>query len=440
MSIRACRLAVLAGVVGGVVGSAACGGPERPKPTAPAATPDPETVAAVAVIDEALAARPDDVVLLYLRASMTTQVGPPAGALPFLARLDAAGWDVPLAPSDFGALAEDRRFRELATRIEARAPTVHRSVFSFGIEGPDLIPEGIAADPARERFYVGSLRKRTIVAVSGAVGHGPALQGVAARQQTTFVPPRRDGLGAVVGIKVDGARGLLWAASYASPSMEGYTPADRTSHAVYAFALADGALRRRVAYAPAEAAEPHLPNDLAITEDGTVYVTDSNAGRVYRVPAAGDVLEPIVPPRSFFYPNGIVPAPGGKLYVAHATGIALVDPATGAITRVEPPPGPPPAPLGGIDGLALHRGALVAVQNSIGRPRLVKIALDDTGARATSLTVLENDPKSLELPTTTAVLGDHAYTIANSQLDALSPEGLRKGRKLEDPRILRTPL
>jgi sugar lactone lactonase YvrE len=232
---------------------------------------------------------------------------------------------------------------------------------------------------------------------------------------TPFVPPRRDGLMAAVGIEIDPARGLLWAASNASGSMAGYAPADRGVHAVYAFALGDGALRRRLALARPAAGERHLLNDRAVAPDGAVYVTDSDAGLVWRIPPERDVLEPLVPTRTLFYPNGIALAPSGKLYVAHAAGIALIDPATGEVVPLE---GSPRLPLGGIDGLVLHAGSLVAVQNAIGRPRLVRISLDETGARAISLTVLENGERSLELPTTTCILEDHAYTIGATRLRA----------------------
>jgi hypothetical protein len=410
-----------------VLAAAACGGGGKPEPKAPA--PDPQVTAALAAIDQALAARPDDGMLLYHRASMTVAAGAPADALPFLARLDAAGWSVALSPLDFAPLAGDPRFREIAQRIDARDPPVHRSTQAFAIPGAELIPEGIAVDPASGTLYVGSIRKRTIVAID------------AQRKVTPLVPPGRDGLMAVLGLRVDPTRGLLWAASNASESMEGYAPTDRGAHAVFAFALSDGTLRRLIPVKPAAAGERHLLNDLAIAPDGTVYVTDSEAGQVHRIPPERDVLEPVVPPRTFFYPNGIALAPSGKLYVAHATGIALVDPTPGsppaAPVRLE---APPRVPLGGIDGLLLHEGALLGVQNAIGRPRLVRISLDERGLRATALTVLENDPRVFELPTTTAVHEGHAYTIGNSQLDALAPGGLRKDRPLHDPRIIRTPL
>lgn len=240
---------------------------------------------------------------------------------------------------------------------------------------------------------------------------------------------------AVLGMKVDASRGLLWAASWASEGMEGFTKADRGRAELIAFALADGSVRRRIAVAAG--AGDHLLNDIAIAPDGTVYVTDSVAGAVWRVPVDRDVFETVLPPESFAYPNGIVLASTGALLVAHGTGIAVVEPESGLVERMESAPN---IPLGGIDGLLLDGRTLYAVQNGLGAPRLVAIELDESASRATKLSVLENDPSVLEIPTTSALYGGALYTIANAQLDALGPSGLRKDKPLRDPRIVRTPV
>jgi hypothetical protein len=216
--------------------------------------------------------------------------------------------------------------------------------------------------------------------------------------------------------------------------MEGFQPTDKGRAELTAFSLADGTQRRRIAFTAGT--DPHLLNDIAIASDGTLYVTDSEAGAVWRVPADRDVFEPVAPSGTFAYPNGIVLATPDRLLVAHGTGLAAIDVAGGKISRFDNAPG---IPLGGIDGLLIEGRTLYAVQNGLGVPRLVAIELDDAVTRATKLTVLEN--QLLELPTTSALFNGALYTIANAQLDALGPGGvLRKDKTLHDPKVLRTPL
>jgi hypothetical protein len=338
-------------------------------------------------------------------------------ALTFLQRLDAIGWDIPLRPDVFERLADNARFRELAARFESRATRASRSTVAYTVPEPDLIPEGIAVDPRTRTFYLGSIRKRKVLAIDarGAV--------------STFVPPGQDGLLGVLGVKVDTRADLLWVASHGSRSTAGLPTAAKQRGGAFAFSLRDGSLRRRVLF------DKDSPNDLAVAPDGTVFLTDSANGRVMRIPSDRDVLEPVTPPGTLVYPNGIARAPDGRLYVAHLDGIAIVDAGSGSVTPLEPST----VPLGGIDGLLLEGGTLIAVQNGIGRPRMIAIALDATGTRATGLTVLENDPAVLEIPTTACLLDGALYTIANSQLRAFR-DGDTPARPLEAPRILRTPL
>jgi len=375
----------------------------------------------LAAVDDALVARPTDGGLLYQRASLMIPLGArPADALRFLEQLDATGWDVALADADFAPLTGDARYRELAARIAARAPRVGRSAVAFSVPGNDLVPEGIAVDATTGTFYLGSLRRRTIVAIDPTGG------------SRRLVAERAGGLLGVTGMKVDPVRGVLWAASHASHSMADHQPDGRDTDGVYAFALDDGSIRRHAQFADPG---PHLANDLAITADGTVYLTDSASGSLYRVPPGRDALERVLPPRSFAYPNGIALADEGRLYVADAIGITRVAIGTWTLQRVI---APPRVALGGIDGMVLQGTQIFAVQSSIGQPRIVAITVD--GDRATGLTVLENSPEALEQPTTTCLWHGALYTIANSQLNAFGPTGPRPGRILADPRILRTPL
>jgi sugar lactone lactonase YvrE len=343
--------------------AAGCGSSAPPTAKPAAAAPNPALVKMIEGLDRGLAARPKDQVLLLLRAAFSAEAGRTAEALAHLERLDATGWDVPFSASDFRQLAGERRFQDIAARIAARSQRVKRSELAFTIAGAaDLIPEGIAVDPATSTFYVGSIRKRTIL----AIGRGGKAR--------TFVPAGRDGISGVLGLKVDAARGVLWAASWASDGMEGYTKADEGRAELTAFALADGSKRRRIAFSAG--AGPHLLNDIAIAPDGTLYVTDSIAGAVWRVPADRDVFEPVMPPESFAYPNGIVLAWTGALLVAHGTGVAVIDPASGLVERMESAPN---IPLGGIDGMLLDGHTLYAVQNGLGAPRIVAIELDESG-------------------------------------------------------------
>uniref|UniRef100_UPI001F5719D2 SMP-30/gluconolactonase/LRE family protein n=1 Tax=Anaeromyxobacter sp. SG17 TaxID=2925405 RepID=UPI001F5719D2 len=354
----------------------------------------------------------DDPGRLYLRAWTQCGRGDPDGALETLRALDARGWDVPLDARDFAGLAGRDAFRDVAARIAARAPATHHAGVAFTLQERGLVAEGIAVDPRDGTLYVGSIRLRKIVRIA---------PGGAA---TDAVPAQAGGLGRVLGVKVDPRRGLLWAVANRGDAADGAAKTGSRS-GVYAFDLASGATRRSVTLD----GEGHLLNDLAVAEDGAVLVTDSEAGAVYRLDPGATALAPVVPPGTFTYANGIAFAEG-RLLVADAFGLWDVPVAGGAPRRLAGPTG---FPLGGIDGLSAQGRTLVAIQNGLGAPRIVRLELAPGAERVVRAGVVEAGNPRWHTPTTGALDRGVFHYIGNSHVDGwkeaeLDPAGMEETR------------
>ncbi|WP_207934035.1 hypothetical protein [Actinomadura sp. KC06] len=184
---------------------------------------------------------------------------------------------------------------------------------AFEIPGDRVYPEGIAADPYTGDMYVGSYE-------GGAIFRAEPGQRVAEE----FLPARGDGRSQALGLEVDRAR-RLWVM-------------DRlTGLAVY-----DIPTRRLLARFVVPNQDPRLVNDVAITPDGTAYITESRQAIVYRVtpeqladageqggevpltPAfdLSEVVEPHEP--NTITLNGIVAEPSGRyLLTVDMTGADL---------------------------------------------------------------------------------------------------------------------
>ncbi len=302
-----------------------------------------------------------------------------------------------------------------------------QSTIAFTLREKDLIPEGIAADPATGRPFVGSIEKRKIVALSPE------------GKESTFVPSGAAGLGPVIGLRVDAAHGRLWAVSEPAGRPKS-DPA--TLHGVYAFKLSDGSLAAKIEL-PRKLHRGHSLNDLCLDDAGTVYVTDSESGSIYRAAPGEKKLSelPLAPGASanLKNANGIACSPNGsRLYVAAADGIAVVDPQAGTATLLAAPPDPPGG-LGGWDGLYLEApNRLLGIQNGTpGKERVLRATLDATGLAATRIDILLAGDPSFEIPTTGAILNGAFYLIANSQVASYDPAGNLDRRKLARPVILR---
>ncbi|TMQ91406.1 superoxide dismutase [Actinomadura soli] len=299
----------------------------------------------------------------------------------------------------------------LGSAVQATAaPADGRARIStaFEIPGDRVYPEGITADPHTGDLYVGSFE-------GGAIFRAKPGQRVAEE----FLPARGDGRTQALGLEVDQAR-RLWVM-------------DRlTGLAVY-----DIPSRRLLARFVVPNQLPRLVNDVAITPDGTAYITESRQAVVYRVTPeqlaeAGEqggevpltpafdlskVVEPHEP--NTITLNGIVAGPSGRY-------LLTVDMTGGDLYRIALPSGKVDkvALSGGDlltgDGMELQNGTLWAVHpitnaNAVSRWRI------GSDGRTARLTRRLTDP-ALGTPTT-LLRKDGKLYVVRSQFDKGGPTG-----------------
>jgi sugar lactone lactonase YvrE len=279
---------------------------------------------------------------------------------------------------------------------EAERPVARGQVWAV-LEERDLVPEGTAYDPATRAVLVGSLNKYKVVAIdeSGRI--------------TDRVPSGHHGLRSVVGIHVDSARGVLWVASNARFDDE----SDTTSSALYAFESATGAFRAKYA---APTGRGHFLNDLTTTPDGTVYVTDSQAGKVWILRPGRTVLESFTD-GGMLFPNGITSSPDGRhLFVATGDHIRVFPLSGGGFWKLEVPDS---VNVTGIDGLAFAGNALIA-HHPLAYWRIARYPIDAAHRRITGRVVLEHMTPDGRTSTTGEVVGGDYVYIGNSQIDRMN--------------------
>jgi hypothetical protein len=180
-------------------------------------------------------------------------------------------------------------------------------------------------------------------------------------------------------------------------------------------------------------------SDLTVGPDGTVYASDPLGGGIYRARRDSAVLSALVAPGTFRSPQGLaVSADGVRLYVSdYRYGLAVVDLASGAVQRLA---SDVPVALDGVDGLWLHKGELIAVQNGTSPMRISAFALSDDGFRVTSQRVLEQAHPEWTEPLGGSVAGDALYYVATGQWDRYDKGALRQGASAVPTVIRRLPL
>ena len=345
--------------------------------------------------------------VVYAMARAFALTGAPDSAIAWLDRLGRMGdtrdpnADSALRPIHARPGYADARNRLLANRL----PILDGKV-AFEIADPDFLPEGIAYDSTRGMFLMGSLVHRAMAAFT------------ANGTSTTIVPHTPDML-RVVGVHVDAPRNRLWFATWAPDST---ARADSTTEAasITRLFLAElGSGRIVKSWVPDRGRPGHLLNDFVVTEDGTLFITDTDEGSIFRLTSPQDTLERFLQPDPVRYSaaNGITSAPDGRvLYVAFLQGIARVDVESRSITLV---PSPDTVSTASIDGLYWYRGSLMGVQGIPSLERVVQYTLSADGHRITAGAVLERGHPIVVQPTTGTLVGSRFYYIANSQYGRL---------------------
>ena len=344
---------------------------------------------------------PDNPCVLYQVAAMYAQAGHKSEALATLRVMVGkhSGVD-PRVRDGFQSLADDSEFLRLKQQIRAEYPSIYNAHPAFSISEADLIPEGIAWSKKQRRFYLGSV-KRKIIEIDDA---GNARD---------FVPPATDGLGVVVGLRVDDARGELWAAS------ERMSPHAGLVRGVFRYRLSD---RKLLAKYSVRDGEADLVNDLTVAPNGTLYATASNSGSLIRIRPGSGEAEIFLPPHTLADPNGITVSADGKyLFVAGWYGITRVDLRTRATLLLK---SSSHIAAGCFDGLYQYKGDLVGIQNCVhDSGRVLRLHLSERQDEIVSERVLESYNPLFEGITTGAIADGHFYFMANTQFRKMGPGG-----------------
>lgn len=269
-------------------------------------------------------------------------------------------------------------------------------------------PEGVAFDARSGFFYVSHVLDPSHGGVAGAIYRGTLDDPVV----HPFLPAGQDGRISATGMKVDGEGRLYIAGSF--------------TDAIFVYDTATGALLARFDTGPGG-----FLNDLALTKNGDLYVTDSfrpflfrvraasidaGAGPVEAIPVAPEI--PYVPGQ--FNLNGLVTTEAGKALIS-------VQSNTGRLWRIEPTDNPlvrtiteiPVAggPLLNGDGLVINGSNLLVVENAQELVVDVKLSRGQTEGEVVGTTT---DP-TFRTPTTAALAHDRLLVVNSEFADTDGP-------------------
>lgn len=281
----------------------------------------------------------------------------------------------------------------------------------------DLIPEGIAVDDQTGKVFLSSLNLKKIVQCN--------LDG---SQPKDFIQEEqykyKSGLG------METFDGKLFAIG------SNDEPDDKSS-ILLVLNPEDGTLIRSYQW---QDTSGHFFNDLAISKQGEIYITNSHGDAILKLSYPDGKIEKWLTSEDFNYANGIAISDDNKyLYVAtYEKGVRIIDISAKKILN-------PPSELSrGMDGLKIYENYLIGIYN--GNPdksqhRVIRFSFDESGETISKKETLFAVRKEFNVPTTFDIVNDVLYFIANNQIDNfVSGHGVLESEKLEPYYLIRHPL
>ncbi|HEX5130637.1 MAG TPA: SMP-30/gluconolactonase/LRE family protein [Usitatibacter sp.] len=376
----------------------------------------------IAAIEDLLAQRPNDANLYFYLSRFKAEVGDKPGAVAAMEKVAELGEGyLPTKEFGFAAIWDYPPFQAVRAKLEAKLPRLDYAPTALRLEDRTIIPEGIAFDSHSGRFYLGSIAQRRVLELEpdGTMRELPTLGAK---------------LDEILGLAFDGPRRVLYAVSTSALTTKGEK---NRRNAVVSFDVDARRLLKRY-----EVPGARQLNDVTAAPGGRVFASDSGSGAVYEINIKGpgpDARE-LVPAGRIRGTNGLAASADGKrLHVAHSTGLAVVDIATGDVKRVE---NRTRENIGAIDGLYQWQGQLIGVQNVTNPGRVILITLTPDGSAVTSVkTMLSHHHNALDEPTTGAVGRDSFYLLAATAVTRYNREGvIERPETLPQPTVLRIPL
>lgn len=262
----------------------------------------------------------------------------------------------------------------------------------------DLIPEGIAFDKKRNCIYLNSLKHQKIVSYnlttgthqtlieSGKYGYLPGF-GMIVKEDTLYALGNS--------LQQDDKRSILLMLDLNSGDyIDSYTPTD---------------------------ANKMYLNDLVVSSDDIIYITDSESNKVFKIQRPHKAVEVFLDNEAVSHCNGIsLSADNSKLYLASEKGIGIIDIANRTILNQLH------TDFTGNDGLKYKDGYLLGLvniwQSDPSKNGIFKYSLSPAGDSITNKVKILSFDESFKIPTTFDHKGEEIFFIKNTQLGNLEEE------------------
>lgn len=249
----------------------------------------------------------------------------------------------------------------------------------------DLIPEGIAVDTKSGKFYLSSLRKNKIV-TANVDGSNPS----------DFIRNGQYDYLSGFGMTIKGD--TLYALGNSLQKQNNAS----------VLLLLNIKTGRMIAQYKANIMPYAYLNDLAVSKNNEIFITDSESDKIYHIQRPDTNMEVFLDTFEVEHSNGIaISDDDTKLYLASRRGIRVVDIKTRKVLNQ------PNKASSGIDGMKFYKNSLIGIVEK----GVKRYFLNENGTEIVTIKELISFDNTYKSPTTFDMVDDTIYFIKNVQLD-----------------------
>ncbi|MCF6264367.1 MAG: hypothetical protein L3J24_12380 [Xanthomonadales bacterium] len=319
------------------------------------------------------------------------------------------------AAYDFNATEDSKNLRgtevyEYINDLMVRALEPSGSVENVLTLADDVVlPEAIDWDPLNQTFLIGTVADGRILRVDDK-----------GKSSTLFQADAENGMWSIYDIKVDVKRKIFWVSSAALPGYKNYSQADFGRSALFKFDLKSGKLLQR--YPMALDGNPHSFANMALADDGSVYIADSQAPILYVFKPGDSSPKVFAASTDLLSIRSIVLNKDNTyLYLSdYSNGLFIINLED---SQMRAPVMPETLNTSGIDGMYRWADSLVIIQNGFTPSRVLRLQLDSDGVEIIDMAPLAVSQLVFDNPNFGVIRGDWLYYFANSHWGKVASNG-----------------
>jgi len=315
--------------------------------------------------------------------------------------------------SDFNDLKE--------LQVKLNTPVINSdTAFSINDDGSHV--ESIAYHEQAGAFFFGCIRERKIIKRDNA--------GLA----TDFVKSGDSGMAAIFSVRINQAKGWLWACSSPVPEIKNYDSTLRS--AVFKFDIKSGKL---LAKYQTKDYVSSVFGDMALKSNGDVFVSDGKSNTIFAVNESTGQLDPFFKSDEFWNIQGICFSHNDRyLFISdYIKGPYRLDLSDKSLIKLA---STIDHSLKGIDGLLFYNNSLIAIQNGVTPHRSTRYFLNSTMTGIDSANIIDRKHPAFNEPTMGCLSGSQFYYVANSPWSAYDDHFNIKQESIQNLVILKANL